>query len=67
MSIISEFEVFLAETVCCFRYCISVVSVVLVVRLDSFGTAWHLSLQDRRQALPNESNLTTSTTETTDM
>jgi hypothetical protein len=26
-----------------FRYCISVVSVVLVVRLDLFGRVWHLS------------------------
>jgi hypothetical protein len=42
MSIIREFEVFLTETACCFRCCLSVVSVVLVVRLDSFGKAWHL-------------------------
>jgi hypothetical protein len=39
MSIIREFEVFLTETVCCFRCCLSVVSVVLVlvVGSDSFG------------------------------
>jgi hypothetical protein len=43
MSVIREFEVFLTETACCFRYCVSVVSVVLLVRLDSFGRAWHLS------------------------
>jgi hypothetical protein len=35
MSIIREFEVFLTETVCCFRRCLSVVSVVLVVGFDS--------------------------------
>jgi hypothetical protein len=43
MSIIREFEVFLIETVCCFRCCLSVVSVALVVGFDSFGRVWHLS------------------------
>jgi hypothetical protein len=43
MSIIREFEVFLTETVSCFRCCLSVVSVVLVVGYDSFGRVWHLS------------------------
>jgi hypothetical protein len=43
MSIIREFEVFLTETVCCFRCCLSVVSVLLVVVFDSFGRVWHLS------------------------
>jgi ubiquitin-protein ligase len=33
----------LTETVCCFRCCLSVVSVVLVVVFDSFGRVWHLS------------------------
>jgi hypothetical protein len=43
MSIIGEFEVFLTETVCCFRCCLSVVSVVLVVGFHSFGIVWDLS------------------------
>jgi hypothetical protein len=43
MSIIREFEVFLTGIVCCFRCCLSVVSVVLVVGFDSFGRVWHLS------------------------
>jgi hypothetical protein len=45
MSIIREFEVFLTETVCCFRCCLSVVSVVLVVGFDLFGRVWHLSCE----------------------
>jgi hypothetical protein len=43
MSVIREFEMFLTETACCFRCCLSVVSVVLVVGFDSFGRVWHLS------------------------
>jgi hypothetical protein len=43
MSINREFEVFLTETVCSFRCCLSVVSVVLIVGFDSFGRVWHLS------------------------
>jgi hypothetical protein len=43
MSINREFEVFLTETACCFRCCLSVVSAVMVVGFDSFGRVWHLS------------------------
>jgi hypothetical protein len=42
-SIIRDFEVFLTETVRCFRCCLSVVSIVLVVGFDTFGRVWNLS------------------------
>jgi hypothetical protein len=50
--------VFLTKTACCFRCCLSVVSIVLVVGFDSFGRVWHLSVNSCNVTIDGIDNYT---------